>query len=66
MYAETRDGLDITDTPSEIVNHIITELQTLGWKTLKAYGDSTLYIYEQESELPLLVLQNRDNVVLDC
>ncbi len=35
-----------------IVDTICEELQNLGWKTKKAYGNSVLFIYKHEKELP--------------
>lgn len=38
----------------EVVDAVCKELQTLGWNTEFAYGETTLFIFKERSELPLM------------
>jgi hypothetical protein len=38
----------------EIVQKICDELLLLGWKTKVSYGDTTLFIFKDKKELPLM------------
>jgi len=38
----------------EIVQKICDELILLGWNTKVSYGDTTLFIFKDENELPLM------------
>jgi hypothetical protein len=69
MYSGNAGGLDLdinSDMKSEILEKIIEELHVLGWKTLLSYGDTTLFIYNSDNELPQIVRDNQTNVFLDC
>lgn len=46
------DNFDYQKPNQNDVKKIISELEKIGWKTKLAYGDTTLFIYENESELP--------------
>lgn len=38
----------------DLVDAVCKELQTLGWNTELAYGETTLFIFKDRSELPLM------------
>lgn len=37
----------------ELVDDVCKELQELGWKTKIMYGDTCLFIYKEDSDLPV-------------
>lgn len=64
MYSEEKGGFDLKSSrdsqgqysyssiDEKLVEAIRSELHILGWKTKLAYGNTTLFIYENERELP--------------
>lgn len=69
MYSGDTGGMDLElqpDIKSELLEKITTELHILGWKTLLEFGDSTLFIYTDDNDLPQIVRDNKNNVFLDC
>lgn len=66
MYSGDTNGLDLkssTDSNGQyeystinknVIDYVCKELQDLGWKTQLAYGDSTLFIFKDKSELPFM------------
>jgi len=45
---------DYSTISRELVDRICSELQKLGWNTKLAYGETTLFIFKDVSELPLM------------
>lgn len=73
LYSENTNGFDLktnhgseqydyTTTNKNLIDIIQKELQTLGWNTILAYGGTTLFIYKEKSELPLM----SDMDEIDC
>lgn len=64
MYSEEKGGFDLKSTQDEngqyvyghiddkLINAVVVELHSLGWKTKLAYGNTTLFIYDKEEDLP--------------
>ena len=64
MYSEEKGGFDLKSSTDDngqytyahiddkLIQAICDELHTLGWKTKLCYGNTTLFIYEKEEELP--------------
>ena len=45
---------DYTTTDKTLIEIICKELNTLGWNTKLLYGNTTLFIYKNDSELPMI------------
>ena len=72
IYSEEKGGFDLksnTDNnqysyshiDDKLIEAICNELNSLGWKTKLLYGDTTLFIYNDESELPKVECEIIDN-----
>ena len=66
LYSQEKGGFDLRSNSSDgqynyshiddkLISSIRNELHTLGWKTKLAYGDTVLFIYDNENELPSTV-----------
>jgi hypothetical protein len=72
MYSGDRGGLDLKSstnkntmydynlTDERLVSVARQELHSLGWKTSLAYGNTTLFIYVSEDELPSQLSMSED------
>lgn len=66
LYSQEKGGFDLKSTndsngqynyshiDDKLIEAIRNELHTLGWKTKLAYGDTVLFIYDNENELPAI------------
>jgi hypothetical protein len=65
MYSEDNGGFDLKSSTEnglfsynhideKLIETIRIELHDLGWKTKLAYGNTTLFIYSDEKDLPLM------------
>lgn len=64
MYSEEKGGFDLKSSVDDnnqysyshiddkLIEAARNELHILGWKTKLAYGNTTLFIYDDEKELP--------------
>lgn len=65
LYSEEKGGFDLRSSNSNgqysyshiddrLIEEVRKELHIKGWKTKLAYGNTVLFIYENEEELPLM------------
>lgn len=66
MYSGDNKGFDLKSSTDDngryeystinrnLVDAVCKELQVLGWNTELAYGETTLFIFKERSELPLM------------